>query len=440
MGVLYALESIRTPALDKIMSVITLLGGEMFFMVIAVTVFWCVSKREGYYLMIVGFFGTVINQFLKILCCVPRPWIKDPDFTIVESARAEATGYSFPSGHTQNAVATYGGIARYTRRGWLRVVLVVLTVLIAFSRMYLGVHTPLDVGVSFLIAAVLVVGALLTAVVLSLRGGSARQEPEADPHAGQVYINDGFNMVWMTPHEGIPASGLAQEDFRRDTNDDGSDGVRVRYLGAEYATRWGVDVSNHQGTIDWAALKRQGIDFAYLRLGLRGYGEKGSLYPDRSFDSYYSGARAAGIEVGVYFFSQAATVQEAAQEALYALQLLDGRDLDLPVYYDWEPVQQEDSRTLHNNEFLLTSQARTFCALIEQGGYEAGVYMNRQQGYYRYDLSRLSDYALWVADYNAYPDFYYRFDMWQYSANGQVDGFDIQVDQNLLFLPKNAVE
>ena len=150
--------------------------------------------------------------------------------------------------------------------------------------------------VLLLIAAVLVVGALLTAVVLSLRGGSARQEPEADPHAGQVYINDGFNMVWMTPHEGIPASGLAQEDFRRDTNDDGSDGVRVRYLGAEYATRWGVDVSNHQGTIDWAALKRQGIDFAYLRLGLRGYGEKGSLYPDRSFDSYYSGARAAGIE------------------------------------------------------------------------------------------------------------------------------------------------
>ena len=435
MGVLYALESIRTPALDKIMSVITLLGGELFFMVIAVTVFWCVSKREGYYLMIVGFFGTVINQFLKILCCVPRPWIKDPDFTIVESARAEATGYSFPSGHTQNAVATYGGIARYTRRSWLRVVLVVLTVLIAFSRMYLGVHTPLDVGVSFLIAAVLVVGALLTAVVLSLRGGSARQEPEADPHAGQVYINDGFNMVWMTPHEGIPASDLAQEDFRRDTNDDGSDGVRVRYLGAEYATRWGVDVSNHQGTIDWAALKRQGIDFAYLRLGLRGYGEKGSLYPDRSFDSYYSGARAAGIDVGVYFFSQAATVQEAAQEALYALQLLDGRDLDLPVYYDWEPVQQEDSRTLHNNEFLLTSQARTFCALIEQGGYEAGVYMNRQQGYYRYDLPSMGNIALWIADPGDYPDFYYRFDVWQYDHGARLDGVNEIVDLNVEFVP-----
>lgn len=106
--------------------------------------------------MTVGFFGTILNQFLKILCCVPRPWVKDPGFTIVESARAEATGYSFPSGHTQNAVATYGGIARYTRRRWLRGVCIALTLVICFSRMYLGVHTPLDVGVSFVIAAALV--------------------------------------------------------------------------------------------------------------------------------------------------------------------------------------------------------------------------------------------------------------------------------------------
>ena len=168
---------------------------------------------------------------------------------------------------------------------------------------------------------------------------------------------------------------------------------------------------------------------------LRGYGEKGSLYPDRSFDSYYSGARAAGIDVGVYFFSQAATVQEAAQEALYALQLLDGRDLDLPVYYDWEPVQQEDSRTLHNNEFLLTSQARTFCALIEQGGYEAGVYMNRQQGYYRYDLPSMGNIALWIADPGDYPDFYYRFDVWQYDHGARLDGVNEIVDLNVEFVP-----
>ena len=186
MKLLYALESIRTPLLDTILGAVTHIGGEFFFMVIAVTAFWCVSKREGYYLMIVGFFGTVINQFLKILCCVPRPWIKDPDFTIVESARAEATGYSFPSGHTQNAVATYGGIARYTRRGWLRVVLVVLTVLIAFSRMYLGVHTPLDVGVSFLIAAVLV-------LVAAPEGIAALEKAHPDVELYTASVDKGLN-------------------------------------------------------------------------------------------------------------------------------------------------------------------------------------------------------------------------------------------------------
>ena len=156
MGVLYALESIRTPVLDKIMLIISELGGEAPFLIIAIAVFWCIDKRKGYYLMTVGFFGMILNQFLKILCCVPRPWVKDPEFTIVEPARAGATGYSFPSGHTQNAVSLYGGIARCTGSVVLRVVCIVLAVLIAFSRMYLGVHTPLDVGVSFVVATVLV--------------------------------------------------------------------------------------------------------------------------------------------------------------------------------------------------------------------------------------------------------------------------------------------
>lgn len=156
MGILYALESIRTPVLDRVMSVLSEMGGEMAFLVVAIAVFWCVSKRTGYYLMLTGFFGILINQFLKIVCCVPRPWVRDPNFTIVESARAEATGYSFPSGHTQNAVALYGGIARTTRRTWLRVVCILLAAGIAFSRMYLGVHTPLDVGVSLVTGTALV--------------------------------------------------------------------------------------------------------------------------------------------------------------------------------------------------------------------------------------------------------------------------------------------
>ena len=156
MNLLYALESVRTPFWDAVFSAVTHLGEETVFMVAAILIFWCVSKQEGYYLLLMGFFGTVVNQFLKLLFRIPRPWVRDPDFTIVESARAQATGYSFPSGHTQNAVATFGGIARSTRRPWVRWACVAVLLLVSFSRLYLGVHTPLDVGVSFAVAGVMV--------------------------------------------------------------------------------------------------------------------------------------------------------------------------------------------------------------------------------------------------------------------------------------------
>lgn len=156
MKVLYALESIRVPWLDTVMAAITHLGEETVFMVAALFVFWCVSKRHGYYLLAIGFAGTVLNQFLKLLFRIPRPWVLDSNFTIVESARAQATGYSFPSGHSQNAIGTFGGIARFTRRKWVRVAAIVVAVLVSLSRMYLGVHTPLDVGVAAVIAVALV--------------------------------------------------------------------------------------------------------------------------------------------------------------------------------------------------------------------------------------------------------------------------------------------
>lgn len=156
MELLYTLENIRTPLLDTVMGLVTNLGGEAVFIAAAIIVFWCLSKSCGYYMMTVGFAGTIINQFLKLWFRIPRPWVKDPDFTIVESARAEATGYSFPSGHTQNAFAVFGAPARYFKSTALRIVLVLLIALTAFSRMYVGVHTPLDVGVSLIVGTVLV--------------------------------------------------------------------------------------------------------------------------------------------------------------------------------------------------------------------------------------------------------------------------------------------
>jgi len=156
MELLYWLESIRMPVLDAFFSLVTHLGEETVFLVVAMAVFWCVDKNRGYYLLSVGFIGTICNQFLKLLCRVPRPWVLDPEFTIVESARAEATGYSFPSGHTQNAVGTFGALAATGKKRWARLLCVLALVLVPLSRMYLGVHTPKDVGVSVLVALVLI--------------------------------------------------------------------------------------------------------------------------------------------------------------------------------------------------------------------------------------------------------------------------------------------
>ncbi|MBE6990140.1 MAG: phosphatase PAP2 family protein [Ruminococcaceae bacterium] len=155
MSFLYFLEGLRNPVTDAFFSAVTYLGDEICFMALAVLVFWCVSKRRGYYLFSVGFFGIAVNQFLKLLFHIPRPWVQDPDFTIVESARAAAAGYSFPSGHTQNIAGTMGVVAVSTSRRWLRVLCVLAAVLVSFSRMYLGVHTPLDVGVALVTALAL---------------------------------------------------------------------------------------------------------------------------------------------------------------------------------------------------------------------------------------------------------------------------------------------
>ncbi|MBQ7230500.1 MAG: phosphatase PAP2 family protein [Oscillospiraceae bacterium] len=145
MDFLYLLEGLRTPWLDSIVSALTHLGGEMMFLIAALVVLWCVDKRQGYYLLSVCFMGTLVNQFLKITCRIPRPWVRDPHFTIVEAARAEATGYSFPSGHSTNSVGTYGVLATESKRLWLRIVCAVLCFVIPFTRLYLGVHTPADV-------------------------------------------------------------------------------------------------------------------------------------------------------------------------------------------------------------------------------------------------------------------------------------------------------
>ena len=156
MGLLYVLEDIRIPVLNEFMLAITYLGDEIAFLVIALILIWCADKRTGYYVLTVGFLGTIANQFMKLWFRIPRPWVLDENFTILEQAREGASGYSFPSGHTQSSVGTFGAIAYTTKNKALRWICIAAAILVPFSRMYLGVHTPLDVGVAAIMAVVLI--------------------------------------------------------------------------------------------------------------------------------------------------------------------------------------------------------------------------------------------------------------------------------------------
>lgn len=169
MTILKWLESIRTPWMDEVMSILTQMGDETIFMVLGMAVIWCLNKRWGFRFMLIGLTGTAMNQLLKAIFLVPRPWVLDPEFTIVESAREGASGYSFPSGHTQAATTCFGTLAAWLKRRWVTAVCVAGIIIVAFSRMYLGVHTPMDVGVS------LVTGTLTVLVMTACleKGGKA---------------------------------------------------------------------------------------------------------------------------------------------------------------------------------------------------------------------------------------------------------------------------
>ena len=262
---------------------------------------------------------------------------------------------------------------------------------------------------------------------LALLSGCAGAEP--DPHEGMVEVSDGAGgTMWVNKIENLPENTLDPTMFSVSEN-----GL-ISYAGADCTAIPGVDVSYYQGEIDWQALADQGIRFALLRIGYRGY-TQGQLFVDEAFETNLANARAAGMLCGVYFFSQAVNADEARQEADQVLSQLDGRTLELPVFFDWESVTEADSRTQDVYSLPITECASAFCTRIEEGGYQAGVYFFRSLGYHNYDLSQLSEWSFWSAALGSYPDFYYAHSFWQYSITAQLDGVAGDLDLDLWLLP-----
>lgn len=207
---------------------------------------------------------------------------------------------------------------------------------------------------------------------------------------------------------------------------------RLIYTDPETETFVGIDVSAHREQINWRAVKKDGIDFAIIRVGWRGNTE-GHLYLDEYFHQNIRGALAAGLDVGVYFYSQAITEAEALAEAQAVLEWIDGYKITYPVVYDWEYVSA-DARTGNMDNAVLTDCAKIFCSTVEQAGYIPMVYFNLDIGYRRYDLQAISEYDFWLAEYDTAPTFFYEYHMLQYTSSGEVDGIEGGVDMNISFV------
>ena len=251
-------------------------------------------------------------------------------------------------------------------------------------------------------------------------------EPPTEPEGDYFYFRG--KKVYIV--EEIPKNTYDNNLFQ--VNENGF----LTYDSDEYTCKIGIDVSRYQGSIDWAAVKGAGVDFAMLRLGYRGYGT-GRIVLDTYFYQNLQGALANDIEVGVYFFSQAISPEEGAEEAQFCLNALEGYSITYPIVFDWEPYPSgTGARTEGLDDKILTQCAVAFCDEVENAGYQSMVYSNLTYFYLHFDLNELINYPFWLAQYNSRPSFYYHFDIWQYGDSGSVPGIDGNVDLNIHFVPK----
>lgn len=256
------------------------------------------------------------------------------------------------------------------------------------------------------------------------------EEPDAPPQEEGEYFYWGGEKIYIV--EELPPNTYNNDLFVENENG------FLTYNSEDYTCKVGIDVSRYQYNIDWAAVKEAGVDFALIRLGYRGYGEAGNMVIDNFFHQNIQGAQANGIEVGVYFFSQAITPQEAVEEAQFCFDALKDYHITYPIVYDWEPYPDSyDARTEGLDDATLTKCTVAFCDAVKAAGYQPMVYSNLTYFYLHLDLNQLVNYPFWLAQYNDRPSFRYHFDIWQYSCTGVVPGIQGDVDLNIQFIPKH---
>lgn len=241
------------------------------------------------------------------------------------------------------------------------------------------------------------------------------------------YYTSGNKSHYISPDIKIPKHNY---DFNNliDVN-----GKKEYYENGIKTSLFGIDVSQHQKDIDWQKVKNFGVDFAFIRVGYRGY-EEGGLFLDNNFHQNMQGAIEAGIEVGVYFYSQALTVEEAREEAEFVLSNIKDYRFNYPVVYDWEYyTDKPNARTNDVDKSVLTDLCYVFCDTIQNSGYKVMYYGSPKFLNRDYDIGKLAKYDMWLAHYASLPRMIYDFKIWQYSEKGIVDGIEEPTDLNIAF-------
>lgn len=204
-----------------------------------------------------------------------------------------------------------------------------------------------------------------------------------------------------------------------------------------YETKFGIDVSEYQGNINWEKVKKAGVDFAIIRLGYRGYGSSGKLMLDHKFIKNVEQATKNEIAIGIYFFSQAINEEEAIAEATYVLDNIRNKNITYPICFDLEKIKFDTARTDNLTIDEITKISLAFCQQIKNAGYTPMIYGNAKTFTTRMHLEQFNNYQKWYADYQDKPLYPYDFAFWQYSEKGSINGINTKVDLNLHFVPKN---
>lgn len=212
-----------------------------------------------------------------------------------------------------------------------------------------------------------------------------------------------------------------------------NDNGYYKYEDDNYISILGIDVSEHQGDIDWKEVKKSGVQFAILRLGYRGYGKEGKIVLDKKFEENYKNAKEEGLKLGIYFFSQAINIEEVEQEANFVLENLNGRNIDFPIVFDLEKIKNDDARTDNLSQDEINNMTLKFCEIIENKGYTPCIYGNSKTFTTRMKLELFNNYDKWYADYQEKPLYPYDFNLWQYTESGKVNGIEGNVDIDLYF-------